>query len=65
MPKIKESVSEVFSIELYDVKQVAEILKITPRTVMNYIQQGKLKGRKIGGKWKFTREAIEAYVRGE
>ena len=51
--------------DLYSVKEVAQILEVTPRTVQNYIALGRIRGQKIGGKWRFTREAIEAFIRGE
>lgn len=56
---------ENFGMGLYNVKQVAAILKISVRTVMKYVGNGSLKGQKIGGKWRFTREAIESFVKGE
>lgn len=56
---------EDFNLELYNVKQVAVILDISTRTVMKYVYNGSLKGQKIGGKWKFTREAIENFVKGK
>lgn len=56
---------EAFTLELYSVSQVAAILNVSNRTIMNYIKQGRIKGAKIGGKWKFTREAIEKFTKGE
>ena len=56
---------EAFTLELYSVSQVAAILNVSNRTIMNYIKQGRIKGAKIGGKWKFTREAIEKFAKGE
>lgn len=54
-----------FALELYNVKQVALLFGITERTVMNYLKNGRLKGAKIGGKWRFTKEEIERFARGE
>ena len=59
-----EAVRE-FSLQLYDVRQVALLFGISERTVMAYIKNGRLKGAKIGGKWKFTKEEIERFARGE
>lgn len=59
-----EAVRE-FSLQLYDVRQVALLFGISERTVMTYIKDGRLKGAKIGGKWKFTKEEIERFARGE
>lgn len=57
--------AENFGLELYTVKQVAAILKISVRSVMTYVGNGRLRGQKIGGRWKFTREAIESFAKGE
>lgn len=54
-----------FNTVLYDVKETAAILGCTTRTVMNYIKDGKLKFVKIAGKWKITKENLEAYCNGE
>lgn len=53
------------SIELYTVKQVAYVLHVSERTVMNYIKDGRMKAQKVGGKWRFTKEEIERFARGE
>lgn len=56
---------ESFGVEIYNIKQVAAILKVSHRSINNYIKQERLKGQKIGGKWMFTREAIEDFIRGK
>lgn len=53
-----------FNIVMYDVKEMAAILGVTPRTIQEYIKQGKLKTVKIGRKWKITKENLEAYIYG-
>lgn len=57
--------NKAFDTVLYDVKETAAILGCTTRTVMNYIKSGKLKFVKIAGKWKITKENLEAYCNGE
>ena len=56
---------EALDIELFDIRQVAAALKVTERSVMNYIKAGRLKGRKISGRWRFTRADIEAFIEGD
>ena len=51
--------------ELYTIKELASILEVTPRTINNYVAQGRIKGQKIAGKWKFTREELERFIKGE
>lgn len=55
---------QALNIELYTVKQVAYILKVSERTVMNYLKNDKIKGQKVAGKWRFTKAEIERLVNG-
>lgn len=59
------STDKKIDIVLYSVKEAAEVLEISSRTVMTYIYSGKLKAAKIGGKWKITKSNIERFMRGE
>lgn len=42
----------------YSISDVAKITKLTDRTIRNYLSQGTLKGQKIGGQWRFTKDDI-------
>ncbi len=48
--------------KLYTVNEVAEITLMTPRTIRNYLRSGALKGRKVGGQWRFTQEDVQALL---
>ena len=48
--------------EYYTVEEVAGKIGVTSRTIRNYLKQGKLKGRKIGGRWRFSSEDIESFL---
>lgn len=39
---------------LYTIEQVAKMTSLTTRTVQNHLRTGMLRGRKIGGQWRFT-----------
>lgn len=54
-----------FDIVLYSLQEVAAILEVTERTLYTYISTGKLKAQKIGGKWKITKENLEAFCNGK
>ena len=56
---------QALSVELYTVKQVAYVLHVSERTIMNYIKDGRMKAQKVGGKWRFTKAEIERFVNGE
>lgn len=42
--------------------EVAEILDVHPRTVGEYIREGKLKAFQFGGGWKIAERALRAFV---
>jgi len=54
-----------FDIVMYNIKEVAAILEVTTRTVHTYLKDGRLKGQKVGGKWKITKENLEAFCNGK
>ena len=41
-------------------KDLATLLQMNERTVVRYLEQGKLPGRKIGTKWRTTRAQVDA-----
>ncbi len=49
--------------KLYTVEDVAQRTGLTDRTIRNYLKDGRLKGKKIGGQWRFTADDIEALFR--
>lgn len=53
-----------FNIVMYDVKEMAAILGVSTRTIMEYIYKGKLKCVKVGRKWKITKDNLEAFCTG-
>lgn len=55
----------VSGIKLYDVKDVAKMMKSTEATIRAYFRDGKLKGRKVNGKWHVTEENLKQYINGD
>ena len=45
--------------KLYTVEDIANMTGLTSRTIRNYLKDGSLEGRKIGGQWRFTMKNIE------
>ena len=45
--------------KLYTVEDIAAMTMLTSRTIRTYIKEGILKGRKIGGQWRFTEEDVK------
>lgn len=49
-------------LKVYTLDEVADILKITRRTLYTYIKTGKLKATKIGRYWRVSEAALQAFV---
>lgn len=45
--------------KLYTVEDIANMTSLTSRTIRNYLKDGSLQGKKIGGQWRFTIEDIK------
>lgn len=45
--------------ELYTVEDIADMFHLTTRTIRNYLRDGRLKGSKLGGQWRFTEENVK------
>lgn len=56
--------SELNTLKLYDISEVANILGVTHRTVWNYVKAGKIPAKMVGGKWKVSEANLTAYVNG-
>ena len=51
--------------DLLTAAEVAEILDIHPRTVGEYIRDGKLRAFQFGGGWKISEGALREFIRGQ
>ena len=52
----------VEDIKVYSISEVALLLKVNRRTVWNYVKEGKLKAKKVGGKWLITEANLKEFV---
>jgi excisionase family DNA binding protein len=48
--------------ELLTVQDVAHERRMDRRTVYRYLQQGQLRGRKVGREWRIRRRDLTAYL---
>ena len=48
--------------KLYTVEEIAEILKVTERTLYNYIKSGVLKAVKIGKYWRIKHTDLQIFI---
>lgn len=49
-------------LKVYTLNEVADILKVTKRTVYNYIKAEQLPAIKMGKYWRVTEENLQAFV---
>ena len=49
--------------EILEVKDVANILKVSTRTVIRLAERGELVSFKIGDLWRFRRSDVDEYIR--
>ena len=51
--------------EMLTIKEASEILDLSTRTINRYIKSGKLKAYMVGNKWRFEKEEIQRFIKGE
>lgn len=49
-------------LKVYTLDEVADILKVTKRTLYNYIKAGELPAIKMGKYWRVTQENLQSFV---
>lgn len=64
MADIKRT-TELEELKVYTLTEIEPILGVTHRTLLTYIKDGRLKGVKIGGKWKVSGENLRKFINGE
>jgi len=63
--RTEKSAKRIDNIRLYTLTELEPILGVTHRTLQTYIKDGRLKGVKIGGKWKVSEEVLRRFINGE
>ncbi len=48
--------------QIYDVPQLSEMLKVSKKAVRSYLISGHLKGRKVGKRWLFHEDAVREFL---
>jgi len=52
---------QIGTLKLYTVEELANVLDVQPKTIRAYLQEGRLKGRKIARKWYIPEESLLEY----
>lgn len=50
------------SIKVYTLDEIMDILKVTKRTLYNYIKANQIKAFKVGKEWRVTAEALKDFM---
>ncbi len=51
--------------EILTLKQAADLLQISERTLQRIVKAGEVPGAQVGGQWRFDRDQLREMVRGE
>ena len=46
---------------LLTLREAAEVLRLSTRTVRKYVSRGEIEGRILGGRWRFRRADLDAF----
>ena len=46
---------------LLTLREAADVLRLSTRTVREYVSRGDIEGRVIGGRWRFRRADLDAF----
>ncbi len=49
---------------LLTLKEAAEVLRLSTRTVREYVKRGEIRGKIIGKRWRFRRADLDAFFEG-
>ncbi len=60
-PKKKAVEAPAIGDQLLTLREAAEVLRLNPRTVREYVQRGEIEGRIIGKRWRFRRADLDAF----
>ncbi len=50
--------------EVMTPKEAAEYLSVHVRTLYRLVKKGEIPGRKVGGSWRFKKDALDAWLLG-
>ena len=50
------------SVKVFTLEEIMDILKVSRRTIYNYIKADQLKAIKVGREWRVTEKALNAFL---
>lgn len=61
MKRESNPIAEPIGDRLLTIREAAEMLRLSTRTVRHYVQRSEIEGRIIGGRWRFRRADLDAF----
>lgn len=54
--------ADIEDMKLYTLTELESVLGVTHRSLLTYVTAGKLKAKKIGGKWRVTKADLKDFI---
>ena len=61
MEKLTTSSTLPIGERLLTLREAAEVLRLSTRTVREYVKRGEIRGKLIGNRWRFRRADLDAF----
>lgn len=61
MPNEKRAAAQPIGEHLLTLGEAAEVLRLSTRTVREYVKRREIRGKIIGKRWRFRREDLDAF----
>jgi PTS system nitrogen regulatory IIA component len=58
----KQKVEEMIESELMTIEDLAQYLKVTRRTIYEWLRHNKIPAIKLVGQWRFKKDRIDAWI---
>lgn len=62
--RVQQNARKLEDITLYTLTELEPVLGVTHRTLQSYIKDGRLRGVKVGGKWRVSEENLRKFING-
>lgn len=62
--RVQQNAKKLEDITLYTLTELEPVLGVTHRTLQSYIKDGRLRGVKVGGKWRVSEENLRKFING-
>jgi excisionase family DNA binding protein len=59
--KPKPDAAPAIGEKLLTLREAAEVLRLSTRTIRDYLQHGEIEGRIIGGRWRIRRADLDSF----